>query len=356
MVKNKIALIAIALVAIVGLVVSGCAAPPAPAPASPAPAPAPKVYKWKFQVLWDPATMPYHIEEEFVERVKELSGGRLVLEMYPPGGLVPTMEMLDAVSKGVFELMKTYDGYYMGKEPALAFTGSVAAGFPEAWDYETWFWELGGIKLAREAYKRFNCYYIAPTVYGYEPQHSKVPIRTLADYKGKKARFVGMALKVAEKLGMSVTPMKTADVYPALEKGVIDLADRGGLKANWDAGIQEVTKYIILPGWHQPATATSYVANLDAWNKLPADLKAILEAAGRESSMKLFTRHRVESVRALKDFIDYGIEVIYLPKEDVMKIREIAKEVWAGYAAKSPLAKKVYDSQMEYMKLLGLIK
>ena len=315
-----------------------------------------KVYTWKFQALWDPGTMPYQIEKEFVERVKELSGGRLILKLYPPGALVPTMQMHDAVRRGVFELMKTYDPYYMGKEPALAFLGSLPAGFPEAWDYETWFWEFGGIKLAREAYKKFNMYYIAPTVYGFEPQHSKVPIRSLKDYKGKKARFVGMALDVAQRLGMSVTPLPTAEVYPALEKGVIDLADRGGLKANWDAGLQEVAKYIILPGWHQPATATSYVANLDAWNSLPDDLKAILEVAARESSMRLFTRHRVESADALKKFIDYGVEVIYLPEEDVKKIREIAKEVWEKYAAKSPLARKIYESQTSYMRLLGLLK
>lgn len=346
------------IVPLIGLIV-GCQAPAAPAPSAPpapaAPPPA-KVYTWKLQVLWDPATTPYEVEKEFVNRVKELSAGRLVLELYPPGGLVPTMEMHDAVSKGVFELMKTYDPYYMGKEPALAFIASVPAGFTDAWQYEVWFWELGGIELARRAYEKFNMYYIAPTVYGPEFQHSKVPIRTIADYKGKKARFVGMALSVAEKLGVAVTPMPTADVYPALEKGVIDFADRGGLAANWEVGLQEVTKYIIMPGWHQPATATSYVANMDAWNELPDDLKAILEVAAREASANLFALNHVRDFRALQKFKDYGIEVIMLPEADVRAIRKVAMEVWADYAAKSPLANEIYQSQMDYMRLLGLIK
>jgi TRAP-type mannitol/chloroaromatic compound transport system substrate-binding protein len=315
-----------------------------------------KVIKWRMQVLWDPGTLPFEIEKKFVDRVKELTGGRLEIKIFPPGSLVPTNQMLDAVQAGMFEMMKQYEGYYIGKMPEVAFTSALPLGFTDTWQFETWFWQLGGIDLIRESYAQQGCYYIAPTIYGQEPIHSTFPIHSIEDMKGKKGRFVGLAGPVMEKLGVAVTPLPTAEVYSALEKGVIDFADRGGLAANYDAGLYEVAEYIILPGFHQPTTATCYVANKPAWDKLPDDIKAIVEVAAREASNELFQLHLVRGQEALKKFKEKGCEVIYMSDEEVNKIREAAMEVWAEYAAKSDTAKKVYESQKAWMKQLGLLE
>jgi TRAP-type mannitol/chloroaromatic compound transport system substrate-binding protein len=314
------------------------------------------VIKWRMQVLWDPGTLPYEIEQQFVDRVKELTGGRLEIKIFPPGSLVPTNQMLDAIQGGMFEMMKQYEGYYIGKMPEVAFTSSLPCGFSDAWQFETWFWELGGVQMLRDSYSKIGVQYIAPTIYGQEPIHSKFPIHSIADMKGKKGRFVGLAGPVMQKLGAAVTPLPTAEVYSALEKGVIDFADRGGLAANYDAGLYEVAKYIILPGFHQPTTATIYAANMAAWQKLPADIQAILEAASREASAKLFQLHLVRGMEALEKFKQKGCEVIHLPEEEVKKARVVAMQVWEEYANKSEKARKVLDSQEAWMKKLGLIQ
>lgn len=311
--------------------------------------------KWRMQVLWDPGTQPYKIEEQFAARVKELTGGRLEIKVFPPGSLVPTNEMLDAVQGGMFEMMKTYEGYYIGKMPELAFTSALPLGFSDSWQFETWFWQMGGVKMLREDYAKLGCYYVAPTIYGQEPIHSTFPIEKLEDMKGKKGRFVGVAGPVMSKLGAAVTPLPTAEVYSALEKGVIDFADRGGLAANYDAGLHEVAKYIILPGFHQPTTATCYVANMDAWNKLPDDVKAIVEAGAREASAEMFQQSLVQDMVALDKFKQKGCVVLVLADEEVKKIRKAAVEAWKEYAGKNDTAKKIFDSQMDWMKKLGLL-
>ena len=94
-------------------------------------------------------------------------------------------------------------------------------------------------------------------------------MESIADMAGKKGRFVGLASAVMGDLGVAVTPMATAEVYSALEKGLIDFADRGDLTTNYEVGLAEVAPFIILPGVHQPTTATSYVANSAAYNTLP---------------------------------------------------------------------------------------
>lgn len=314
-----------------------------------------KVIKWRMQVLWDAATTPYEIEKTFVERVKELTGGRMEIKIFAPGSLVPTNQMLDAIQKGMFEMTKQYEGYDIGRLPHAAFTSALPCGFTNTWQLDTWFWAKGGIEMLREEYKKMGVYYLSPTIYDEEPIHSKFPINSIADMKGKKARFVGVAGPVLNKLGARVTPLATAEVYSALEKGVIDFADRGGLPANYDVGLYEVAKYIILPGFHQPVTATYYATNLKAWNKLPKDIQAILECAAREAAADLFQLNKTKSMEALKKFKQKGCKVIYLPEADIMQAREVAMEVWEEYANKSAFARKVLDSQEAWMKELGLL-
>ena len=127
------------------------------------------------------------------------------------------------------------------------------------------------------------------------------------------------------------------------------------MAANYDAGLYEVAKYIILPGFHQPTTATCYVANMKAWNKLPKDIQAIVETAAREASAELFGLHLVKGIEALEKFKEKGCEVIYLPDSEIKKIRKVAIEVWEEYANKSETSRKIYDSQKKWMEQLGLL-
>ena len=144
-----------------------------------------------------------------------------IRDSFAAGQIVPAAQAFDAVRGGAFEMMKTFDGYEAGKIPAFAFTSTIPFGFAESDEYEAWFYEKGGLEMARQAYAPAGLQYIAPTVYGQEPLHSKVPVRKIADLAGKKGRFVGLASTVMAALGVSVTPMPTGEVYSALDKGCL---------------------------------------------------------------------------------------------------------------------------------------
>ncbi|SMF25521.1 Tat (twin-arginine translocation) pathway signal sequence [Tistlia consotensis] len=310
---------------------------------------------WRMQALWDPGTTPQKFEEKFVARVAELTGGRFKIELFAAGQIVPAAQAFDAVRGGAFQLMKTFDGYEAGKIPAFAFTSTIPFGFPEADQYEAWFYERGGLEMAREAYKPAGLHYIAPTVYGQEPIHSKVPIKTIADFEGKKGRFVGLASSVMAKFGIAVSPLPTSEVYTALDKGVIDIADRGDLTANYEAGIGEVAKYIILPGVHQPTTATSYVASQRAWDALPEDFKAALEVAAREVSGALRQHILVQNVEVIDKYKAQGVTFMSLSEADILASRPKAVEAWQAATKGNDLAKRILDSQMTFMKQLGIL-
>lgn len=311
---------------------------------------------WRMQALWDAGTTPYEFEKKFVERVSQLTDGKFTIRLFGGGQLVPSAQAFEAVRSGAFQMMKTFDGYKAGAIPTFAFTSTVPFGFPESDQYEAWFYEKGGLEFAREAYAQAGLFYIAPTVYGQEPIHSNFPLTKPADMKGKKGRFVGLASTVMSKFGVSTTPLPTAEVYQALEKGVIDFADRGDLTANLEAGLGEVAKYVIVPGFHQPTTATSYVANKKAYDKLPESYKAALAVSAREISAALRQHIVAQDAVALKKFEEQGVEVIHLDPSVVAKARPIAMEAWKEAAGDDELANKVLQSQIDFMKKLGLLE
>ncbi|WP_230533022.1 TRAP transporter substrate-binding protein DctP [Microvirga roseola] len=310
---------------------------------------------WRMQSLWDPGTTPQKFEEQFVKRVGELTNGRFKIDLFAAGQIVPAAQMFDAVRGGAFQLMKTFDGYEAGKIPAFAFTSTVPFGFPEPEQFEAWFYEGGGLQLAKEAYSPAGLIYIAPTVYGQEPIHSKVPISKIADLAGKKGRFVGLASAVMGAFGVSVTPLPTSEVYSALDKGVIDIADRGDLTANYEAGLAEVAKHVVLPGVHQPTTATSYVANRTAYERLPAEFKSALETAAKETSKALREHIREQDKTVLDKYREKGVTIHTLDPADIRENRAKAVEAWKAATKDNALAKKVLDSQMDYMKKQGVL-
>ena len=323
--------------------------------AMPAVARAQDTVTWRMQALWDGGTTPFEYEKKFAERVSELTGGKFEIKLFSAGQIVPANQAFDAVRGGAFQMMKTFDGYEAGKIPAFAFTSTIPFGFPESDQYEAWFYELGGLDMAREAYGQAGLTYIAPTVYGQEPIHSTVRVETIADMASKKGRFVGLASAVMADLGVAVTPLATAEVYSGLEKGLIDLADRGDLTANYEAGLAEVAKFIILPGVHQPTTATSYVANTAAYEALPGSFKAALAVAAREISGALRQHNLVKDAEVIEKYRAKGVEIIHLDPGDVAAAREKAVESWKKATKGDALATRIVDSQIDFMRALGLI-
>lgn len=312
------------------------------------------VTTWRMQALWGGGTTPQLFEEKFCARVAELTGGSLEITPFAGGQIVPAAQAFDAVRGGAFEMMKTFDGYTAGKIPAHGFSSTVPFGFPEADQYEAWFYERGGLDLARESYASAGLTYVAPTVYGEEPIHSRVPIKTIADMNGLKGRFVGLASAVMADFGVSVSPLPTSEVYSALDKGLIDFADRGDIKANYEEGLHEVAKYLVLPGVHQPSTATSYVANTRAYDALDDQQRAALAVAAREISGSLRQNILVANGEYIAKFKEAGVEIVDLDPQDVADNRAKAIESWKK-AATDDLSTRMMDSQISLMQELRLL-
>lgn len=310
----------------------------------------------KMQSMWDAGTVGYTKFEEFCKSVGEISEGKLVVRAFPAGAIVGTFEAFDAVKAGVFDAMHTSDTYWPGKIPAATFLSSYPFGMdrPDQWD--TWFNELGGKEIAREAYAGHNMYWLGPVQHDDNLVHSKVPIRSFEDYRGKKIRFPGgIIADIFRSAGVSTVLLPGGEVYPALEKGVIDGADFVGAAINYNLGYGEIAKYIIMgppstPCLHQPVDLQCIGINMKTWKNVPKHLQTLLELAIRDFSFKQYTAIQKADIEAFEKFKKQGVEVIRLKESDIDKFRKFAPELWVKWAKRHPLAIKAFKSQWEYMK------
>jgi TRAP-type mannitol/chloroaromatic compound transport system substrate-binding protein len=311
----------------------------------------------KMQTAWDAGTLGFTKFQEFCKTVGEITEGKLTIEGFPAGAIVGTFEMFDAVKAGVFDAMHCFDVYWPGKIPAATFLSSYPFGMDRPDQWETWYQKLGGREIAREAYGKHNMYYIGPIQHDDNLIHSKVPIRSFEDFKGKKLRYPGgIIADIYRAAGVSTVLLPGGEVYPALEKGVIDGADYVGAAINYNLGFGEVAKYIIMgppstPCLHQPVDLMSVEININTWKKIPPHLQQLFEAAVEWHSWDQYTAVQAADIIAFKKFqTEQGVEVIRLSEEDIAKFRRFAPAMWVEWAKKSPLAMQAFKSQLEFMK------
>jgi TRAP-type mannitol/chloroaromatic compound transport system substrate-binding protein len=189
--------------------------------------------KWRVQTAWDAGTAGYTAFQRYCANVKLLSEGKLELQPLPAGAVVGTFEMFDAVKSGALDAMHVFTIYWSSRLPITAFLSSypLALDRPDQW--ETWFYELGGLQLARKAYQAHHMFYVGPIQHDLNIIHSKVPIRSFEEFKGKRVRLPGgMPADIFKQAGVSTVILPGGQVRSALESGAVDAADFVGPAVN----------------------------------------------------------------------------------------------------------------------------
>jgi hypothetical protein len=213
--------------------------------------------------------------QKFCTNVKELSEGKLQIQPFSEKGIVPgPFEMFNAVKGGVLDAMHCFSNYWAGFMPVSAFLSSYPLGLDRPDQWETWYYELGGLQIARKAYRAHNMFFVGPIQHDLNLIHSKVPIRSFEDFKGKKIRFPGgMISEIFSYAGVSTVILPGGEIFQALDRGLLDASDYTGPAVNYDLGFGEVTKYIIMgppstPCLHQPVDLMDLTVNIAKWTAL----------------------------------------------------------------------------------------
>jgi TRAP-type mannitol/chloroaromatic compound transport system substrate-binding protein len=316
--------------------------------------------KWRVQTAWDAGTAGYTAFQRYCANVKALSEGKLEFQALPAAAVVGTFEMFDAVKGGVLDAMHVFTVYWASRLPVTAFLSSYPLGLDRPDQWETWFYELGGLQIARKAYQAQNMFYVGPIQHDLNLIHSKVPIRSFEEFKGKRIRFPGgMPAEIFQNAGVSTVLLPGGEVRAALERGAIDAADFVGPAVNYDLGFAAVAKYIIMgppttPCLHQPVDLAELSVNLPKWNALPKHLQEVVIAATREHSWDQYAYIQKQNIAAWDRYKAQGVQIIRLSEADVQKFRRYAIPLWFKWAKKDPLAQEAFGSQLAFMKTFSV--
>lgn len=352
MVKKRI-LFLLVFISLVMLLVAGCGSPDTgPVGEGEEQVEQVAAQNWRMQTAWAPSITLWRGDKYFVDLMNVLAEGELSIEYFEGGTLYTSVnEGFDAISVGTIQMTTDWPSYWEGKDTAFALITSTPLMFNPA-DYLVWFWQGGGFELAQELYAPYNIVWFPHSVTGPESgQRSNVPIYTADDYKDVKMRQCGrLQSTILEDMGGSPIFMPGSELYLALQLGTIDAAEFSVPECDYSMGLHEVTKYWVLPGWHQPGPVSGIMVNKDAYDKLQEKTKFKFKEAAMATMLWAWTYFEYSSIEYTQRILDSGVEVTRLDDETLERIQALTWDLLLQDAADNPNFAKIFYSQVRFLK------
>ncbi len=282
-----------------------------------------------------------HIKEE----LSAISGGNLELEVFEPGALVGPLEILDAVSQGKVDAGYGASGFWAGKINAAPLFSAIPFG-PDTSEFIAWLYHGNGMKLYQEMYdknnfnvKVFVCAMIPPETSGWFANE----ITSQDDLRDLKMRFFGLGGLVMGKLGVSVSVLPGGEIFPALEKGVIDATEYSLPTVDESQGFHKLVNFNYFPAWHQQSTTHEIIINNDVWNRLSDTQKAQIETTCKSSVLHSIAYSESIQSAAMKRNIERGVQIREWSPEMIELFRTTWEQVAEEESAKDPFFKKAWE-------------
>ncbi len=310
-----------------------------------------QTYKWKMVTTW-PKNFPGlgTAPEKFAAQVEQMSNGRMKIKVYGAGQLVPAMEVFDAVSQGTAEMGHGAGYYWRGKTSAAALFTTIPFGL-NAQEMNGWLHHGGGMELWRELYKPFGLIPFAAGNTGVQMAGwFNREINSMDDLKGLKMRIPGLGGEVISRAGAEAVNIPGGELYTAMQTGVIDATEWVGPYNDLAFGFHQVAKYYYYPGWHEPGSTLELIINQQAFNALPGDLQAIIEAAARTANQDMLDEYTARNFAAMEELQRQGVDFRPLPVEVLEELRRLSTEVLEEQAQNDPKFRKIYDSLTAFAK------
>jgi len=367
-VKRSFALLLVTLLAIGGFALAGCApesTQPADEGSTVAPAdddgedeaapaaPAGEVIKWQFQ--GHPPVSDYYFTavQGIADHITTMSGGRLEVEAFAGGSIVPATEELDGVHQGVLNMGSACPMYNVNKFPQAPLFDMVSGGMT-ALQMTLWHTRGNGDELAAKLWEdKMNVKYIG--VQGFMPAevwcHSNKKIETADDFDGLKMRCAGDGGEILASMGVATVYFPGAEIYESAQRGVIDAFEYASPYLNWGMGFHEVTDYLYMSPSRAPTDVAHVWVNRDDWEALSPDLQAIVQDAVTAVGIDYLADMYVKNDEALVEYYNYGTNVLEMPVAVETAYLDAAQDFYDAKAAADPLYKEILDAHWAFKDL-----
>ena len=299
----------------VGLVLVG--------PASPA---SEKLYVLKWADVVPEVTEAARTIKYWAAEVEKRTKGRVKVEFYWSQSLVKGFDIMGAIGSGLAQA----GTYLAGYDPARApfFTVATLPGCPTENTYAA---HMAATRIAEHpaVIKELtgnNVKFLFSMGSSGEYMCFRKPVKNLEDIKGLKIRAWGDFAKAIKIWGGVPVTMPGPETYEAMARGVIDgnHLPMGGLLGE---RMCEVAPHLLLFKIGINAGSPG-VINLDFWNKLPPDIREVIEQVNKEVPRKLTEICDQVAIEGMKTFKACGMHIYEISLEEKDKARKMCEPIW----------------------------
>ncbi|WP_109467123.1 TRAP transporter substrate-binding protein [Albibacillus kandeliae] len=292
--------------------------------------------------------------QRLADRITAASGGRLTVQVYSAGEMVPPLQSLDAVIDGTAEMSHGAAYYWQNKSPALSFFTGVPYGMTSR-ELTAWVRYMGGQEIWDEIYDQFGVQgFLSGDTGTQAGGWFRNELTGVDSVKGLRFRTPGLGGRVWEKLGATVTNMAAGEIFQALQSGTLDAAEFVGPYNDLALGFYQVAKNYYFPSFVEPGLATELVVDKKKYQALPADLQALIKDICQAEYDQVASDFYANDPRALQTLInDHGVNVMQFPEEILKAGAEAAQEIIGGLRdSGDPLVKKTAESFIESLNIV----
>jgi TRAP-type mannitol/chloroaromatic compound transport system substrate-binding protein len=292
--------------------------------------------------------------QRVADRVNALTDGKLKIQVFAGGELVPPFESFDAVSNGTADLYHGAEYYWQGKSPAFNFFTTVPAGLTAA-EINAWIHHGGGQALWDDLSAGFN---IKPMLCGNTGVQMggwfNKEIKSADDLSGLKFRMPGLGGEVMRRLGVNVVSLPGQEIFPALQAGTIDATEWVGPWNDLAFGFYKITKNYYWPGILEPGSALSMGVNRKVWNELTAEQQSVLQHVASAENDYMYAEFNARNGEALATLVNqHGVQLRRFPDDVLKAIGTAATEVVSDIGNADEVTKKVYDSYVAFRRYIS---
>ncbi|MEW5919373.1 MAG: TRAP transporter substrate-binding protein [Bacillota bacterium] len=261
--------------------------------------------------------------KKFAESVAKKTNNGLTFDVYPASQLGGARELIESTQSGALEGTYVASAFYVPFMPTIAIP-QLPYLFPSRdITYEVLIeGDLGKQILA--SLEAVNLKGVGFFEGGFQQLTANFPVRHPDDLQGKKIRVMENPVLIAQyqALGATPTPISFAELYTALQQGVVD-GQENPLGGIYDMKLYEVQKYITLSDHAFLGIALAF--NKQWYDNLPAEYqKAMAEAAYEEALALRKVIEEMEVKNMLPAIMNAGLEVIELTPEQSKAFAEKA--------------------------------
>jgi len=308
----------------------------------------------KFQSTWPTKDIFHEMAVDYANRVNEMSGGRLKLDVLAAGAVVPAFQMQDAVHTGVLDGGHGVTAYWYGKHKAFSLFGTVP---PFGWDANSvlgWMAYGGGYKLYNELMHDILKLNIVGFVSGPMPNQPlgwfKKEVKTAADLQNVKYRTVGLSADLFKEMGAAVTIVAGGEIVPAMDRGLLDAAEFNNPSSDRLLGFPDVSKVYMLQSWHQSAECFEIIFNKAKFDALSTEQKAVMKYAAEAASSDMLWKALDRYSKDLADLQTKDKVKVFRTPRTVQQAQLAAWDKVLAAQRQEAFFDKVIKSQLDWVR------